>query len=199
MTTQFPVQFKGSRLASWILGLFGWTVKFRGLPGKHGVLVVYPHTSNVDFFVGILAKWAIGIELHYLAKDSLFKIPLVGPWLRYLGGRPVIRSSPQGYVDGLVKEMHDAPYFWVVITPEGTRKRTPGWRSGFYRLACKAKVPMGMAFIDYRKKEVGITDFFEATGDEVEDLKTLQDYYEHKEGFHKHHMAPIVFWRPPGR
>ncbi len=190
---QYPVQFKGSNLAKRILKLLGWKLCFNGLPSNHGVIVVYPHTSNWDFCIGIIAKWAIGIELNFLAKDSLFKIPLLGPWMSYLGGRPVVRSSPQGYVESLVQEMHKSNYFWVVITPEGTRKYTPGWKSGFYRLAKQAHVPVGLAFIDYSKKEIGVTEFINLSGDEEGDLEIFKQRYRHRMGFDRNKMAPITF------
>lgn len=189
----YPIQFKGSALAQWILKLLGWKYFFPGLPGPHGVIVVYPHTSNWDFCIGIIAKWAMGIELIFLAKDSLFKIPVLGGWLRYLGGRPVVRHSPQGYVDHISKEMLASSYFWVVITPEGTRKHTPGWKSGFYRLALKAQVPIAVAFIDYSKKEIGIKNFLQLSGDEESDLQLLRHEYEGRIGFAPQKMAPIVF------
>jgi 1-acyl-sn-glycerol-3-phosphate acyltransferase len=110
---------------------------------------------------------------------------------------PVIRSSPQGYVDDLAKMMHAEEYSWIVITPEGTRKYTPGWRSGFYRLALKAQVPVGVAYIDYKNKQVGVTKFFMPTGDEVADLNMIREVYEGREGFHPASTAPITFWKPP--
>ena len=193
------LQFTGARLSQFLLKLLGWDLKFEGLPGQHGILIVYPHTSNVDFFIGILAKWAIGIPIHYLAKDSLFKIPLIGWWLRYLGGRPVVRSSPQGYVAELAQEMKANDYFWLVITPEGTRKKTPGWRSGFYRLAILTGYPVGFAFIDYAKKEVGVTDFAYLQADEALDMALIQRYYQGKFGRYPENMAPIEFWSPSDR
>lgn len=193
------LQFNGARLSQFLLKLLGWSLKFEGLPGQHGILIVYPHTSNVDFFIGILAKWAIGIPIHYLAKDSLFKIPLIGWWLRYLGGRPVVRSSPQGYVAELAQEMKSNDYFWLVITPEGTRKKTPGWRSGFYRLAILTGYPVGFAFLDYAKKEVGVTDFAYLQADESADMELIQQYYQGKVGRYPENMAPIEFWSPSNR
>ncbi len=193
------LKFTGGRISRWLLRIMGWKIRFEGLPGNHGVLIVYPHTSNVDFFIGILAKWAIGIPVHYLAKESLFKIPLVGWWLRYVGGRPVVRSSPQGYVAELAQEMQSKDYFWLVITPEGTRKKTPGWRSGFYRLALLTGYPVGFAFLDYAKKEVGVTEFAYFQGDETLDMSMIRMKYQDKIGKFPQGMAPIKFWSPPGR
>ena len=82
-----PVQLQGSRLALWCLNRAGWQLDFDGLPARQGVIAVYPHTSNWDFIVGIFAKWAMGLNVTIWGKDSLFRIPLFGPWLRWMGGR----------------------------------------------------------------------------------------------------------------
>jgi 1-acyl-sn-glycerol-3-phosphate acyltransferase len=124
-STDFPVQFQGSALARRILGLLGWQVHFRGLPALHGVIVVYPHTSNWDFPVGLLAKWAMGLEAKFLGKHTLFRIPLFGAWLRWLGGVPVDRRAAGGVVEQMVemfaRKKSAGEYFWLALTPEGTR------------------------------------------------------------------------------
>ena len=102
MSTPHPVQFKGSALARAVLRLMGWRVVFEGLPSLQGVAVVYPHTSNWDFIAGMLAKWAIGIPAHFWAKNSLFKVPVFGRWLRRVGGLPIDRSAANGAVGQMV-------------------------------------------------------------------------------------------------
>ena len=46
----------GQRTALRLLNLAGWQVRFKPLPGPHGIAVVYPHTSNWDFLIGLLGK-----------------------------------------------------------------------------------------------------------------------------------------------
>ena len=75
----------GQRTALRLLNLFGWNVHFKPLPGPHGIAVVYPHTSNWDFLVGLLAKWTVTVPFRWLAKDSLFRGP-TGALMRYWGG-----------------------------------------------------------------------------------------------------------------
>jgi 1-acyl-sn-glycerol-3-phosphate acyltransferase len=186
----------GSQWAKLLLKLLGWNLIVPGLPGNHGIIVAYPHTSNLDFFIGMIAKSACGIKANFLAKDSLFKIPLVGWWLRYLGGRPVIRNSPQGYVKDLAQEMAKAPFFWLAITPEGTRKKTPGWRSGFYHLALETHYPVGFVYLDYQKKTIGLTDFLTMTGNEEADFVKIREIYQGKLGFYPENMSPITLWSP---
>ena len=76
----------GSALATAVLRLFGWRVVCQGLPARQGVVLVYPHTSNWDFPIGVLTKWSLGFPLKFWAKDSLFRLPVFGHWMRAIGG-----------------------------------------------------------------------------------------------------------------
>ena len=164
-----PVSLRGSALARALLRLAGWRLLCDGLPARQGVIVVYPHTSNWDFPIGLLAKWAIGLPASFWGKDSLFEVPLFGRWLRWVGGLPVVRSSPQGLVGDMVQQMRQAAaegrFLWLVVAPEGTRSRTEGWKSGFYRVAVGAGVPVGLATIDFGRREVGLDSFWQPGGD----------------------------------
>jgi Acyltransferase len=179
-------QFKGSRLASALLRLFGWQVIFKGLPAKQGLIVAYPHTSNWDFVVGILGKWAMGVPLHFWGKDSLFRVPLFGTWLRWVGGLPIARSSPQGVVEDMAAQFTAMKikneYMWLALAPEGTRKLVPGWRSGFYRVAVAADIPVGVASLDWGKRCIRITEFVSLSGDEAVDMQAIARVYEENYG-----------------
>jgi len=85
----FAVQFKPNYLATLLVRLMGWRFVCDGLPTKQGVLIGYPHTSNWDFVVMMPIKWAIGLQIQFFAKDSLFRIPLFGRWIRWLGATPI--------------------------------------------------------------------------------------------------------------
>lgn len=191
----YPVQFPGNGLARWVLHRFSWQLKFAGLPAQQGVLVIYPHTSNWDFVVLLWAKWAIGIPLKFWGKDSLFRIPLFGSWLKWLGGVPVERTSPRGVVgqavDQLAQARENKQYFWLALAPEGTRKRIPGWRSGFYQTALHAGVPLGLVRLDYRLREIRILDFITLDGNEEKDMASIASLYEGVVGCIPGNAAPI--------
>lgn len=191
----YPIRFAGNRLARWILKRLGWRVTFDGLPALQGVLAVYPHTSNWDFVVLILVKWAIGIPVRFWGKDKLFRIPLFGRWLSWVGGVPVDRTSARGVVgqavDQFARARSQGQYFWLALAPEGTRKLIPGWRSGFYQTTLQADVPLGLARIDYRLREVAVMDFIRLTGDETADFKRIASTYEGVTGCIPGNAAPI--------
>ncbi len=190
-----PVQFKPNRLAAWLVKLMGWRIEFDGLPAKQGVLIGYPHTSNWDFITMMPVKWAVGLHVQFFAKASLFRIPLFGRWIRSIGAVPIDRSSPKGVVGEMVNALkqhkQDDRLLWIALSPEGTRKLTEGWRSGFYQLALGADVPLCMLRIDYGSKVAKITDFMRLTGDMKADFDHIAQVYAGVKGFHAHQAAPI--------
>lgn len=200
MPVTYPVQFKGSFLARALLRLMGWRVVFHGLPSLQGVAVVYPHTSNWDFIAGILAKWTIGIPARFWGKDSLFKVPVFGHWLRWVGGLPIDRSAANGavgqMVDTFAEHARDGRLLWLGLAPEGTRKWTPGWRSGFYQVAVGAGVPIGIVRLDWGRRELRFVDFLTLSGDEKTDFERLAALFEGVRGYHAEQGSPIVPWRP---
>lgn len=194
--THLPCPFgRPSRLARWILSVFGWRIDATGLPAEQGVILVYPHTSNWDFPVGVLTKWALGIQARFWAKDSLFKLPLVGRWMRYIGGIPVVRSSSQGLVGDTVRQMLAArergERFWLVAAPEGTRSLTPGWRTGAYQVAVQAGVPLGLAYFDFKTRVIGVEHFLKLTGDIDADFTAFRAYLANRQGCRPEQASPI--------
>lgn len=187
---------RGSRLARALLRWAGWELVFDGLPARQGVLVAYPHTSNWDFIVGVLAKWALGLPVAFWGKDSLFRVPLFGRWLRWVGGIPVDRSGANGIVAGMVARFQAAreadEFLWLALAPEGTRGYTPHWRSGFYQLVVQAGVPLGLAFFDYRRRRVGIMGYLRLTGDRTTDLAAIAAAYAEVQGRRPELAAPIT-------
>lgn len=195
-----PVTFKGSRLARWILSAFGWKLNFEGFPTLQGVAIVYPHTSNWDFPVGILAKWALGIPANFWGKDSLFKLPIMGAWMRWVGGVPIDRSSPKGVVGEMVQvfEQHKQQdrLLWLALAPEGTRSLTPGWRSGFYQVAKGADVPLAMVKLDWGTRTLSIVDFFHLSGDVALDYAHMAQVFEGVRGYNAEQASPVSPWSP---
>jgi 1-acyl-sn-glycerol-3-phosphate acyltransferase len=188
-------------LARWLLGRYGWRVAFDGLPGPRGVVIVYPHTSNWDFIVGLLAKWVMRAPFRWIGKESLFRGitgATLGRMMRLWGGRPVDRHQASGAVEQLAALMNSEPWFWLVLSPEGTRKHQDHVRSGFYHLARRMNVPLGLAYIDYATRTVGVQRFIHLTGDEAGDLAGLARFYADKLGHHPDQASDFAFRSKPG-
>ncbi len=185
----------GQRTALRLLNLTGWQVHFKPLPGPHGIAVVYPHTSNWDFPIGLLAKWAVGLKFRWLAKDSLFR-GVMGGLMRYWGGIAVDRRASMGATRKLAQDMLAAPWCWIAITPEGTRSYRPHWKSGFYHLATTAKVPLLLVYIDYSTKVLSVVDTLTLSGDADQDMAAIAAVYAGRQGLYPDQAAPIKLAPP---
>lgn len=179
-------------LARFILRIGGWTI-VGGLPDvPKAVVIAAPHTSNWDGLWALTYKVAVGLDVHFFAKKSLFWFPL-GTLLRALGGVPLDRSKAKSAVAQAVDMFHSEESFYFALAPEGTRSLREGWKTGFYRIAADAGVPIYLGMIDYRKKHVGVTERLELSGDVEADLQRCADYYEHIEGRWPKQATPVRF------
>ncbi len=137
-----------------------------------------PHTSNWDFILGKLAYASVGRKAGFLMKEDWFFFPL-GCIFRAIGGVPVPRKNKRGsLVTELVQKFDNNPRLTIAITPEGTRKRTAMWHTGFLQIAYKAHVPIVLGVIDYGHKEIIVRDTFHPTGDIDTDLRAIKEYYK---------------------
>ncbi|MEC5216135.1 1-acyl-sn-glycerol-3-phosphate acyltransferase [Actimicrobium sp. GrIS 1.19] len=182
------------RVAVRLLGWVGWKVRFAPLPGPRGLIIVYPHTSNWDFPIGLLAKWAIGLPLHWIGKASLFTGPvgrLFAPILRAWGGEPIERGAASGSIERLARRIQAAPWYWLALAPEGTRQYRDHWRSGFYHLALTAELPILAVSIDYATRTVFATTVLQLSGNAETDRRMVADAYRGRHGHRRECESPI--------
>lgn len=170
-----------------IVKLFTWlcVVWFRGAGWKISggfpeeirqyVLVVAPHTSNIDFFVGVAARKILGLRVGYLAKKELFTFP-IKKLLLNLGGVPVDRSKSSSLVEQVARRFEEDPDFALTVTPEGTRGKVTDWKTGFYHMALAANVPVIQVGFDYKSKTVVIAPPRHLQKDKEEEIKAMQAF-----------------------
>jgi len=165
-----------ARVAWRLLRMLGWRVTLATPVPMKCVILFYPHTSNWDFPAGLLAKWVLGIDFRWVGKDTMFASPL-GPLFRRWGGIPVNRRESSGFVAQMHAALESHDDFRLAIAPEGTRASVPRWRSGFWHLARAAKVPIGLAYIDYAHREIGVGAWLETTADADADVARMAAFY----------------------
>lgn len=111
--------------------------------------------------------------------------------MRYLGGEPVERGTSTGAITRLANTMNAADWYWLAITPEGTRSRRSHWRSGFYHIALAAKVPVGCVYFDFALKEVGLVDYLQLSGNVAADMADIRAILQPHAGCHPALASPI--------
>ncbi len=164
------------RLAYFILRLIGWRTHVIRPRTSRYVLIGAPHTSNWDFGLMLLLMGAERLPIRFMGKDSLFRWPL-GPLMRALGGIPVNRRERTSLVDQVAAKFSERGELIIGIAPEGTRKKTSHWKTGFYYIALKAKVPIAMAYLDYGNRVIGVGPSFMPSGDIHADFEIIKDFY----------------------
>ena len=159
-----------------MLSLMRWDVTGTIPDRPKLVIIAAPHTSNWDFVVAIAARLAMGIDVRWLGKHTLFKGPF-GAAMRALGGLPVDRSSSHDVVGQMVDRFARADRLIVGIAPEGTRKRVERWRTGFYHIAHGAGVPIVPVALNFAARAIQIGEPFTTSGDVEKDIAALQQRF----------------------
>jgi 1-acyl-sn-glycerol-3-phosphate acyltransferase len=170
----------GNRFTRWIgrsiLRLGGWTIVGDWPDLSRMVVIAAPHSSGWDAVWGLAAKVAMGVQITFIAKAELFWGPL-GWLLRKFGGRPVDRSAPGGIVEQTAEQIRGAERMWFVLAPEGTRRRVEHWKTGFWKIAHRAGVPVYCAWFHYPDKIIGLGPLVELSDDPVADMARIREIY----------------------
>jgi 1-acyl-sn-glycerol-3-phosphate acyltransferase len=180
------------RAARALLRWSGWRLVGTAPSVKRCVIIFAPHTSNWDFPLLLCVRFAFGRPVAYLAKDSLFRFPIAGI-LRWTGAVPVERTERHALVQTLAQAFRERSELWLAMSPEGTRARTDHWKSGFYHVAREAGVPLLLAFIDAKKRECGLGELIELSGDIDADLAQLRAFYSNKPGIRPERASEVRF------
>ncbi len=141
------------------------------------IVAVVPHTSWVDFFLGLLVRSVSGEDIRFVGKKELFS-PLTGWFFRYIGGVPVDRSGNRGSVESIIEVFNSHKKFRIAIAPEGTRKKVYKLKTGYYFIARELKIPIVPVAFDYENRKVIVYEKFYASKNHDEDLIKLENLFK---------------------
>lgn len=138
-------------VAKWAMGvsrrLLGLKIEVKGLqnvdPAKSYVFMA----NHLSFLDGPILFYVIPQKVRVILKKSIFRLPVVGPGMRFVGFIPVDRKRASGgkkSIDEAARLMKERGYSFLIF-PEGTRSRNgqlqPFKRGGFF-LALAAQAPI---------------------------------------------------------
>ncbi len=161
-----------------ILKVTGWKVE-GALPANTPkcVMIAAPHTSNWDLPNTLMVAFALRLNIYWMGKASIFKPPF-RHLMMWMGGIPVNRERASNMVAASAQAIMDADApLQLVVPPEGTRQKTRYWKTGFYYIALSAKVPIVLAYMDYKRKVSGLGPLFHPTGDIEADMSAIKTFY----------------------
>jgi len=161
-------------LSKFILNkIIGWRVIGYLPKNEKYIIAVVPHSSYFDLIIAVLIRTYSGLKIKFIGKKELFN-PITSYLFKFLGGIPVDRTKNSNIVDEVVDLFELGKIKILAIAPEGTRKRVEKWKTGFYYIALKAKLPILMVSFDYIRKEVKINNKFYPSGDIDKDFIELK-------------------------
>ena len=166
----------GQRLGLAIASATGWKVEVNEPPPARCVIIGAPHTSNWDFLLALLFRFASGLDLRWVGKHTLFRWPF-GGLMRAWGGISIDRGKSENFVEQMAATFRASDALLVAIAPEGTRSRAAYWRSGFYYIALGAGVPIVLGYADYDRRAVGLGPTLHPTGDIHADFEVIRAFY----------------------
>lgn len=174
------------------LNIYGWRLVNQPPKLDKYMIIIAPHTSNWDFIYFLLFKFVYKLKISFVGKHTLFVGPF-GWYLRKIGGIPVNKSKNLNVVEQIVDTLNNTQKMIFVISPEGTRSYKEYWRSGFYHIALKAKIPIQTCFIDCKTKTIGFDKLIELSGDVEKDLALLKEIYKDRQGIKPELFSKIAF------
>jgi len=95
---------------------------------KKCVIIVAPHNSCYDFYIGVLVRKILSIPVDFVANAELFKPPL-GWYFKWMGGTSLDRISNQNKVEAIAQIFKTRKIFRLAISPDGYHEKKERWRA----------------------------------------------------------------------
>ena len=184
---QIPFKYRAERpksvqwIARWFLKLCGWRVKGK-IPAvkanENLIIIAGPHTSNWDGVFGFAAILGLDAKITFFGKHTLFTKPILGRFVKYMGGIPVDKTKPGlGLTDIAIKNMEKLNGSLIAMSPEGTRAKTEKLKSGFLRIAKAVEGQIFLGAFDFGNKIIHLDKFYNPSGNIEEDLLFVRNYF----------------------
>lgn len=174
-------------LCASFLKLSGW--KFTSdLPGdlRSFIFIGAPHTSNYDFLPAMAVAYNMKRNAKFVIKSEWLKFP-TGLLLKPAGAigldREKLKQGSASNTNLMANFFQEYPELVLMISPEGTRSPNEHWKTGFYYIAQKAKVPIVLGFADYENKLMG-TGLVIYPEDFEGDMKKIMSFFKDIKGRH---------------
>ena len=173
-----------AKLAAKYLKMRGWQLVGEVPNVKKLVMLAVPHTSNEDGWNAVMGILTLGIDVKLMGKKELFRIPVIGPFLKWGGMISIDRQKKGSTLQATLEQFKQQDQLWLALAPEGTRSYTDKWKTGFYHIAVGAGVPILPIAMDYKTKQIRFMPLFYPTGDYDADLPKILERYRGVLGKH---------------
>ena len=181
-----------AKLAAKYLKMRGWQLVGEMPNVKQLVMLAVPHTSNEDGWNAVMGILTLGIDVKLMGKKELFRIPVIGPFLKWGGMISIDRQKKGSTLQATLEQFNQQDQLWLALAPEGTRSYTDKWKTGFYHIAVGAGVPILPIAMDYKTKQIRFMPLFYPTGDYDADVPKILENYRGVLGKHFYNMSQLL-------
>ncbi len=166
-------------IAKLVFTLAGWKFKMSldVSEVKRSVMIAAPHTSNWDLIFALGGFWLMDVDVKYFIKQKYTK-GLFGFFFKYTGAIGVNQNQNMNLTEYAIKLFEETGDLVLLVPAEGTRKRVEKWRTGFYRIATLAKVPITLGYLDYHQKIAGVKGVINPSGNFEKDMAQIESVYK---------------------
>ena len=166
-----------------ILERLGWNITGEFPEIKKSIIIFAPHTAHIDALYGKLGITELGIKYKFLSKKELFFFPM-NLLMKKFGSIAVRGVKNQNAIYQVAEMLNNSDELHIVISPEGWIKKVSDWNKGFYYMAVKAQVPIIVASLDYKEKEMGVQGVIYDIGDYDSVIEQINGMYKGVSGKH---------------
>lgn len=165
------------QIGTFILQLGGWTEDYpQNFNNDKCVLISAPHTSLKDYMYTVASFWKRGVDVKILFKNNK-AISLINCFLIKIIGTKFDEIKKDG-INFSVKLLNQSDKLALIIPTECKFKKVEKWKTDFYDIAQKAKVPVALGYLDYYDRVTGVGHMFSVSGNKKIDLVKIQNFYK---------------------
>lgn len=172
---------RGNRFSKWLgrslMRLCRWHIEGEVCQSSKFIFVMAPHTSWWDFTTNFGVLLASGLDASWFIANKYTK-GVAGKLLEFVGAVPVERDERSDMVTQMASHFSASEKFILAIFPEGTRKPVSTWKSGFWYIAKKARVPVQLVAVDYAKRATVFGPVFDLSDSKEKDIQRMREYFK---------------------
>jgi 1-acyl-sn-glycerol-3-phosphate acyltransferase len=164
-----------------VLSMLGWEMIGDFPEVKKSIVIFAPHTAHIDALYGKLGFSSLGIKYLFLSKKELFFFPM-NLVMKKFGSMAVRGVEGKNAIYQVVDILNRTDELNVVLSPEGRIYKVDDWNKGFYYMALKAQVPIVVAYLDYKNKQMGVKGIIYELDSYETVIKQINHMYKNVQG-----------------
>ncbi len=166
-----------STLIGLTVKLFGWKIDCEKPCSPRYIMLSSPYSGTWSAILSMAIAFKLRSPIYWVGCSALFKNPITGTLVRYLGGVPDVDQVDDSHIAKAVTAFSCHSRLVLSLTPGKTSQPQNQWNTHFWNIANQAKLPVLPSYIDKSRKVAGLGAPYHITGNQSRDIANLQAFY----------------------